>query len=99
MSETRTESLPADLERVAERLFWWQTPQQAWSDRHRFVAQVMALGTDRDVAIVERRLGEAAFDAVLDDPPPGLFSRRSWNYWHVRRQRSPVPPLPKRFLQ
>ena len=86
-----------DLERVAARLFWWLTPRQALGDRHRFVAQVMALGTDRDVAEVERRCGSGAFDAVLDHPPPGVFSARSWNYWHVRRGRRPAPPLPRRF--
>jgi hypothetical protein len=87
-----------DLERVAERLFWWQTPKQAMADSHRFVAQVMALGTDRDVAVAERRFGTEAFDAVLDQPPPGLFSPRRWNYWHVRQRRCPVPPLPTRLL-
>lgn len=85
------------LEQVAERLFWWQTPQQALADPHRFVAQVMALGTDRDVAVAERRFGTGAFDAVLDQPPPGLFTPRRWNYWHVRQHRSPVPALPTRF--
>ena len=35
-----------DLERVAARLFWWLTPRQALGDRHRFVAQVMALGRE-----------------------------------------------------
>jgi hypothetical protein len=87
-----------DLVQVAERLFWWQTPQQALADPLRFVAQVMALGTDRDVAVAERRFGTEAFDAVLDQPPPGLFTPRRWNYWHVRQHRSPVPALPTRFL-
>ena len=68
-----------DLERVAERLFWWQTPKQALADSHRFVAQVMALGTDRDVAVAERRFGTRASHAVLDQPPPGLFTPRRWN--------------------
>ena len=86
-----------DLARVAERLFWWQTPQQALADVHRFVAQVMALGTDRDVAVAEQRFGTEAFNAVLDQPPPGLFSPRRWNYWHVRQHRYPVPPLPIRL--
>lgn len=86
------------LERVAARLFWWQTPRQALGDRHRFVAQVMTLGTDRDVRVVERWFGPGVFDAVLDRPPAGVFSVRRWNYWHVRQRRAPVPSLPKRFL-
>jgi hypothetical protein len=66
-------------------------------DQDRLVAQVMALGTDRDVQGIERALGSAVFDRVLDHPPAGLFSPRRWNYWHVRLGRSPVPPLPQRF--
>jgi len=87
------------IEQVAERLFWWQTPQQALRDSHRFAAQVMALGTDRDVAAVERCLGAGIFDAVLDSPPAGVFAVRRWNYWHVRQRRSPVPALPIRSLR
>lgn len=86
-----------DLMRVARRLFWWMTPQAALADRHRFVAQVMALGTDRDVAVIERQFGPDAIDAVLNQPPPGLFTPRRWNYWHVRQRRNPVPALPTRF--
>ena len=98
MPENPQVPIDRDLERVAERLFWWKSPQQALDDAHRFVAQVMALGTDRDVAATERRFGTEAFDAVLDQPPPGLFTPRRWNYWHVRQRRSSVPPLPTRFL-
>ena len=98
MPENPQVPIDRDLERVAERLFWWKSPQQALADAHRFVAQVMALGTDRDVAATERRFGTEAFDAVLDQPPPGLFTPRRWNYWHVRQRRSSVPPLPTRFL-
>jgi len=84
---------------IAERLFWWMPPQEALKDQQRFVAQVMALGTDRDVKRVEARLGSEVFDLVLDHPPAGLFSPRRWNYWHIRQHRGPVPPLPRRFPQ
>ena len=95
--EAGTGEREGQLKAIAERLFWWQNPQAALEDPHRFVAQVMAWGTDRDVAVVERWMGTHPFDAVLDQPPPGVFSARRWNYWHVRQRRSPVPTLPKRF--
>lgn len=85
------------LTEIAERLFWWMPPQDALADPLRFVAQVMALGSDRDVQAVEAQLGTEVFERVLDHPPAGLFSARRWNYWHVRRHRSPVPSLPQRF--
>ena len=85
------------MDDIARRLCWWQSPAEARRDWVRFVAQVMALGTDRDVEILSRVLGEEKFDRVLDAPPPGLFSPRRWNYWHVRRRRLPTPALPVRF--
>jgi hypothetical protein len=85
------------LEAVARRLVWWETPQAALQDRTRFIAQVMALGTDRDVETISALFGETIFDEVLDQPPAGLFTARRWNYWHVRRRRQPTPPLPRRF--
>jgi hypothetical protein len=57
----------------------------------------MALGTDRDIATVTRAFGEAVFEGVLNEPPPGLFTARRWHYWHVRCRRLPTPPLPQRF--
>lgn len=82
---------------VAERLVWWMPPQNALEDPLRFVAQVMALGTDQDVKSVEDQLGSDVFDRVLDHPPAGLFSPRRWNYWQVRQHRTPAPSLPQRF--
>jgi hypothetical protein len=93
-------TLPAnwrELEEVAQRLCWWRPPAEAIHDQHRFVAQVMALGTDRDIDAVLRAFGESVFEKVLDKPPPGLFTPRRWHYWHVRFRRLPSPPLPQRF--
>ncbi len=85
----------AALESIAEKLFWWKSPAQALAYPQRFLAQVMTLGTWRDVQTVQRVLGREAFRAVLADAPPGVFDVRSWNYWHVVFG-LPVPPLPTR---
>ncbi len=86
-----------DLLPVAQRLFWWEKPEEALTNRHRFAAQVMSLGTWEDIMTVKSKLGEAIFEEVINAPPPGVFSARRWNYWHVRLGRFPVPPLPHRF--
>ncbi|MCL4177923.1 MAG: hypothetical protein KJ072_09280 [Verrucomicrobia bacterium] len=97
LSRATARTVDSDLDEVARRLCWWQSPAEARRDVVRFAAQVMALGTDRDVETLARALGEEMFDRVLDAPPPGLFSPRRWNYWHVRRRRLPTPALPVRF--
>ena len=86
-----------DLIRVAKRLIWWEPPEQALANGHRFLAQVMNLGTWTDIKRVEAVLGLEAFGSVLEDPPPGVFTLRRWNYWHVRLGKDPAPHLPKRF--
>jgi predicted nucleotidyltransferase component of viral defense system len=37
-------------------------------------------------------------DAVLEDPPTGIFDMRSWAYWHRVYGRSTIPPLPSRRI-
>jgi hypothetical protein len=38
-----------ELNDIARRSCWWQSPVEARRDAVRFGAQVMAIGTDRDV--------------------------------------------------
>jgi hypothetical protein len=86
------------LRRVAQRLFWWKTPDEALQFPARFVAQVMTFGTWLDVKQTRQALGDEAFQAVLRDPPAGVFDEKSWHYWHAVFHLVPVPPLPRRKL-
>ena len=89
---------PAALEAVAQRLFWWQSPSEAFADLRRFAAQVMSLGNWEDVQVTRRELGEECLREALRRPPPGVFDARSWCYWHAVLEIRPVPPLPQRSL-
>jgi hypothetical protein len=89
---------PSDLQTVAKRLVWFKAPEDALKDMKLFLAHVMTYGTLGDIATTLRYFSERDFEAVLSDPPPGVFDRRSWTYWNVRYQRVPVPDLPKRNL-
>jgi hypothetical protein len=91
-------SLEPELLTVATRLFWWKEPEEALRDAPRFLAQVMTFGAWSDIQITLKAFGEEAFRKVLEDPPAGVFDPKSWNYWHIRFQMTPVPPLPKRAL-
>jgi len=83
---------------VARKVFWWGTPEEALQDVPRFVAQVMTYGDWQDVQTTLSVLGEGAFERALESPPPGVFDRKSWNYWHLFLGRNTVPPVPKRQL-
>ncbi len=87
-----------DLERVAERIFWWKSPAEALADEPRFLAQVMVYGTVDDLAAARRHFPESAFRAVLAAPPSGVFDPRSWAYWHVVFGLEPPAEPPRRRL-
>lgn len=87
---------PSALQIVAKRVVWFKTPDDALQDVNLFLAHVMTYGTLSDIATTLYYFSESDFEAVLDDPPPGVFDRRSWTYWNVRYHREPVPVLPKR---
>lgn len=88
--------IPSDLRVVAKRVVWFKKPEDAMQDTRLFLAQVMTYGTLSDLTTTLRYFSEADFEAVLDNPPPGVFDRRSWTYWNVRYRRQPVPALPIR---
>ncbi len=84
------------LEQVARRLVWWKSPEDALKDKHRFLAQVMALGDLEDTRAMLREFLKEDLKFVLDHPPAGVFTPPAWNYWHVVLGKT-IKPLPKRF--
>jgi hypothetical protein len=87
-----------DLLHVAKRVVWFKAPDDAVKDVKLFLAHVMTYGTLTDITTTLQYFSEKDFEAVLNDPPPGVFDRRSWTYWNVRYHREPVPELPKRQI-
>ena len=90
--------IQSDLRTVAKRVVWFKEPEDALKDAKLFLAHVMTYGTLNDIATTLRYFSEGDFEAVLNDPPPGVFDKRSWTYWNVRYHREPVPDLPQRKL-
>ena len=88
-----------DLQEVARRVVWFKRPEQTLKDTKLFLTHVMTYGTLREIRTVLRYFSEKGFDAVLNDPYPGIFDRRSWVYWNGRYHHEPVPELPKRKIQ
>jgi hypothetical protein len=87
-----------ELQTVAKRVVWFKAPDDALKDVKLFLAHVMTYGTLSDITTTLRYFSEDDFEAVLNDPPAGIFDRRSWTYWNVRYRHDPVPPLPKRTV-
>jgi len=97
MSEsTATGPVSPALREIATKLFWWKSADEALSHPIRFASQVMTLGTWDDVLTVRNELGDGLLREALRDAPAGVLDARSWNYWHLVFDMTPVPPLPKR---
>jgi hypothetical protein len=85
-----------ELLNVARRIVWFKEPGEALADPLHFLAHVMTYGTVEDLIAVQKVVGKEDFCEVLDNPPPGVFDKRSWAYWNLKCGREPAPPLPVR---
>lgn len=91
----------ADLEPLAAKYIWWQTPDEALARPDRVIAQVMNIGDYDDVQKLAAQLGEKRLRQVLTHAEAGQFNERSWAYWHYRlglAEVGHVPPLPVRKI-
>ena len=86
------------LSELARRLVWPLEPDAALADQGRFLAQAMTDASFDEIRIVREVLGDDASRAVLVDPPPGEFDKRSWAYWHFKLGFDRIRPRPVRRL-
>lgn len=86
------------LRDLAERLIWWQPAEQSLRHPARLIAQAMAIGTTQDAALAQAVFDVEALRAVLGHAPPGVFSPRRWDFWHLHFGYRQTPPLPIRHL-
>lgn len=87
---------PDELRQVAKRVVWFKPPEETLKEPTLFLAHLMMYGTLADVGIAMQYYSDEDFDAVLSDPPAGVFDLNAWNYWNLRYHHEPVPPLPSR---
>jgi len=83
----------------AGRYIWWKTPAEALQYPERIIAQVMDIGDYDDVQEMLHAFGENVLRHLLRHAEAGMFSPRSWAYWHYRlglAAPGQVPPLPHR---
>lgn len=86
----------ARIAEIARRIVWWQEPGPTLARPLGFVARVMASGSLEEVRDVEMFFGRRALLEALVKATPGLFDRRSWNYWLLVLGLDRTMPLPAR---
>jgi len=90
--------LSTEIEPVARRVVWFESPEQALADPVRFMAYAMAHATHEDMKVIRRYVDDADFLEALEKAPPGIIDPRSWAYWNSKMGRYPAPPEPTRQL-
>ncbi len=102
MEKTNLQHSDHWLKPYAVKYIWWKTPEEALRQPERVVAQGMELGDYNDVQILVKKLGDDYLRGVLQHAAAGVFSPKSWAYWHYRLGLSRgihVPALPRRRLR
>lgn len=88
------------LGRWAAKYIWWKAPDDAMRWPTRIIAQVMNLGEYDDVLRLIEVFGAEALRQTLRGAEAGMFTPRSWHYWHYRlglvAPGERVPALPVR---
>lgn len=87
-----------EMLKIASRLAWFTSPEEAIEQPHILLTQVMTHGTVEDVLITRESVGLEEFRKVLESATPGAFDPRSWAYWNFICGRWPAPSLPSRNL-
>ena len=88
-----------EIDALAQRMIWFESPDKALADPIRYMAYVMAHATPEDLTVVRRYLSDDDFREALDKAPPGIIDPRSWAYWNSRFGRYPPPPMPRRTFE
>lgn len=84
---------------LAGKYIWWEPAAEAMRYPWRVAAKVMDTAVFRDVSRLADAVGDEGLRLVVRaaGTEAGLFSERSWRYWHCRlwpERGDHVPPLP-----
>ncbi len=82
---------------LAQRVIWFESPDEALANPVRFLCYLMARSTPEDLAIAARTFSTSDFRNALRTAPPGILSRRAWLYWNLVLEGHARRPMPRRF--
>lgn len=88
--------LTNDYIRMARRVIWFESPEQALADPVRFVAYAMAKSTPEDMDLILQHIGQDGLRESIKAAPPGIVDARSWAYWNLMADIEPALPIPQR---
>jgi hypothetical protein len=82
--------------KMARRVMWYEEPEDVLKKPVLLLAHILQYGTHEDISVMHRYCGIDDLTEFLADAPAGILDERSWTYWHLVADISPVPPMPER---
>jgi hypothetical protein len=86
----------AEFHALANRVIWFEPPEQALQNAARFMAYAFRYATHQDMKLLRSALADEDLMEALENAPPGIIDQRSWSYWHAILGKFPAPPMRKR---
>lgn len=86
------------FEYFAKRYIWWGDLHWALNHPRILLANVMNFGGWEDVQKLRTLVSDETLAQVLREAPVGIFTNRSWVYWHRKFGIDPIPHRPRRNL-
>ena len=83
---------------LAKKYVWWKTAEVEVNQLPHLMAQVFTFGTWNDAYAMYIHLGDQHCKELLKEAPPGIFNKKSWNFWHLLLKEQQIPALPARKL-
>ena len=88
------------LHELSTRYIWWEKSEITIKNPLRIIAQVMNVGTYKDILRLENNIERTLLIKAVTQALPGWFNGRSWSYWHYRLHicnlDESIPLLPQR---
>lgn len=72
------------IEELSRKYLWWKAIAAEGHTTERMVAQIMNLGTYKDIRKLEAMLSPKILASVMANSAPGWFDDRSWDFWRGR---------------
>lgn len=92
---TLTVPYPPELLRIAEKVVWYDRPEETLANLATFLANLMAYGSPGDLAVTRRYVPTEEFRKVFENAPAGPFIKEVWQSRHEQLG-MPLQPLPRR---
>lgn len=93
---TRLITVAPELAKIAKRVIWFEPPEEALSDKVRFLCYLMRYGLPDDITTARHFFTETDFKHALKNAYPGILDKLSWAYWNLVYFNKPNRPMPKR---